>query len=444
MEFEEESVTSWFLRARKLRPGSLDAESSLDRLVAEDAEGDPAAPRLASAFAFILRLGRALLSQGLPAQRLEESLRRAGEALGLTVDCFSTPTALIVTASDGEHTRTRVARVEPGDTDLERLSALHALVRRVERRELSASEGASRIDRILARPPRYRGATAVIGAGLASAGSAILLGGSATDVLPALSLGTLVGLMGRGASRVPTLARILPALAALVASLLAHAIGLAGVPVHESVLVLSAVLVLLPGFTLTVATLELATGNLVSGTSRLVGGLSTLVQLGFGVALGHRIAQLLPELADAAPAAAAPEWLMIVAHGVVALAFTVVLRAAPRDVPAILFGAAVTVLGARLGRAWLGPELGAFLGATAIALVAHAHARLKDRPSLLLLTPGMLMLVPGSVGFLSVSSMLEADVVTALQTGFRMILIATALAAGVLVASVAIPPRRPL
>jgi uncharacterized membrane protein YjjB (DUF3815 family) len=56
----------------------------------------------------------------------------------------------------------------------------------------------------------------------------------------------------------------------------------------------------------------------------------------------------------------------------------------------------------------------------------------------------MLMLVPGSVGFLSVSSMLEADVVAALETAFRMILIATALAAGVLVASVAIPPRRPL
>ena len=102
------------------------------------------------------------------------------------------------------------------------------------------------------------------------------------------------------------------------------------------------------------------------------------------------------------------------------------------------------MIGARLGRAWLGPEIGAFLGATAIALVAHAHARFRDRPALLLLTPGMLMLVPGSVGFLSVSSMLDSDVVAALETAFRMILIATALAAGVLVASVAVPPRRAL
>ena len=441
-------MNSWFLQARRrIGPirhgGPLDAESTLDRLVAEDAEGDPAGPRLGPALEFILRLGRALLSQGVPAQRLEESLRRVGEALGLTIDCFSTPTALIVTATDGKRSRTRVVRVEPGDTDLERLSALHHLVGRVERRELSASDGSSRIARILARPPRYRAATAVIASGLASAGSAILLGGSAADVLPALSLGTLVGFMARAATRVPTLGRILPAIAALVTTLLARAIGLAGAPVHEPVLVLSAVLALLPGFTLTVATLELATANMVSGTSRLVGGLSTLVQLGFGVALGHRIAQLLPELA-AAPPASSPEWLVLVAHGVVALAFTVLLRAAPRDVPAILFGAAVSVIGARLGRAWLGPEIGAFLGATAIALVAHAHARFRDRPALLLLTPGMLMLVPGSVGFLSVSSMLDSDVVAALETAFRMILIATALAAGVLVASVAVPPRRAL
>ena len=64
--------------------------------------------------------------------------------------------------------------------------------------------------------------------------------------------------------------------------------------------------------------------------------------------------------------------------------------------------------------------------------------------TLLLLTPGILMLVPGSVGFLSVASMVESDITGALQTGFRMLLIATSLAAGVLIATVAVPPRRAL
>ncbi len=442
---------SWFFGAfkwiepleRRRALAGLGAETTLDRGVAVDAEPQSAADGLDAGVELVLRLGRALLSFGLPAQRLEEALGRVAEALGLTIDCYSTPTALIVTATDGASTHTRLVRLDAGDTDLERLSALHDLVGRIERRELSPGDASRRVEKIVARRSRYPEWTIVVGCALASAASSVLLGGDAADVLPALSLGTVVGLLSRLAARVPTLGRILPALAALVTTVAARAIGLAGVPAHETVLVLSSLIVLLPGFTLTVATLELATANVVSGTSRLVGGLSTLVQLGFGVALGHRIAQLLPELA-AAPPGVSPEWLVLLAHGLAALAFTIHLRAAPRDVVPIVLGAAVAVVGARVGRAWLGPELGAVLGATSLGLAAHVHARWKDRPVLLLLTPGILMLVPGSVGFLSVSSMLEADVLSALQTGFRMILIATALAAGLLVATVAVPPRRAL
>ena len=418
-------------------------ESTLDQVVSANPQEAPGDARIEAAFGFVLRLGRALLRFGLPAPRLEEALIRVAQALGCSLDCFSTPTALIVTLSDGNFRRTRVVRVEPGDTDLERLSALHALVGRVERRELSPREGSQRILTILARPTRYQGRTTVLGFALAAVASAVLLGGGVPDLLPALSLGTIVGLLAHVATRVATLGRILPALATFLTTLLARGAGLAGAQVHESVLVLAAVIVLLPGFTLTIATLELATANVVSGASRLIGGLSTLVQLGFGVAVGHRIAELLPELAPV-PAAASPEWLTLAAYALAAMAFTVLLRAAPRDMPWILLGAAVSVTGARFGRAWLGPEIGAFLGATLIGLVSHVYARTKDRPVLLLLTPGIFMLVPGSVGFLSISSMLASDVVTALETAFRMLLIATSLAAGLLVATVAVPPRRAL
>jgi uncharacterized membrane protein YjjP (DUF1212 family) len=445
-------VDSWFLQAQKIldplrRPRRMlrgvEAETTLDRVVSEDGDGAPEDPSGDAAFGFALRLGRALLSFGLPAQRLEEALTRVAAALGHTIDCFSTPTALMVTMSDGKRRRTRVVRLEPGETDLERMSALHALVGRVERRELSPQEGSKRIEKILARAPRYRASTTVLGFGLASAASVVLLGGGASDLLPALSLGTVVGLLARLAMRVPTLGRILPALAALATTLLARAIELAGAPVHEPELVLAALIVLLPGFTLTIATMELATANLVSGTSRLAGGLSALLQLAFGVALGHRVAQLLPQIA-AAPAQPTPEWLVLAAYAAAALSFTVLLRAAPRDVAWILVGAAVSVAGARLGQLWLGPEIGAVLGALLLGLASHVYARMKDRPVLLMMTPGILMLVPGSVGFLSVSSMLAADVVTALETAFRMILIATSLAAGLLVATLAVPPRRAL
>jgi len=422
---------------RKARP-----ESTLEALVREAADGDPQSAQLAESFGFLLRLGRALLRFGLPAQRLEDALTRLAESLGLHADCFATPTALIVTLSDGLRRRTRVVRVEPGETDLERLSALHSLVGRVERRELSPSDASRRLDRILARPERYSGTVLVMCHGLAAAAASVLLGGRLIDIGPAAALGLFVGALTRLSPHAPNVGRILPAIAAALCTFAAGAFGLA-LPVRPAILVLSAVIVLLPGFTLTVATLELATANVVSGTSRLVGAFATLVQLGFGVALGHQLAASLPD-ALSGPAAPSPEWLLWIAYGMAALAFTVLLRAAPRDLPAILLAAFVSVAGARLGKLWLGPELSALIAAIVIGLWSHVWARRFDKPTLLLLTPGILMLVPGSVGFLSVSSMLEADITGALQTAFRMLLIATSLAAGVLIATVAVPPRRAL
>ncbi|MBX3270983.1 MAG: threonine/serine exporter family protein [Sandaracinaceae bacterium] len=428
----------WLDRMRSAR-----ADSTLDDLVRGAADGDPRASELEEAFTLLLEVGRALLCLGLPAQRLEEALERLAKALGFELDGYSTPTALIVSIGEGSRWLTRVVRAEPGETDLERLGALQGIVGRVERRELSAADATRRVVRIVARPPRYGPWVILLAYALASTATATLLGGALPDLAVAAGLGVLVGALRSGASRVPSAGRIAPTFAALLASFLAKASG-QWLPVQESVLVLSAIIVLLPGYTLTVATMELATANLVAGTSRLVGGLATLVQLGFGAALGHQLARVLPTVAHADPPTPTPQAWAFGAYGAAALAFALLLRAAPRDLPAILASAITAVLGARLGREWLGPELGALVGATFVALVSHLYARRFDRPALLLLTPGILLLVPGSVGFLSVSSMLEADVGAAMQLAFRMILIATSLAAGVLVATVAVPPRRAL
>jgi uncharacterized membrane protein YjjB (DUF3815 family) len=60
------------------------------------------------------------------------------------------------------------------------------------------------------------------------------------------------------------------------------------------------------------------------------------------------------------------------------------------------------------------------------------------------MVPGILFLVPGSVGFRSFASLLESDVVSGVETAFRMALVAIALVAGLLVANVVVPPRKAL
>lgn len=443
----------WILQAARVlradRRKSDRQRGSLDSLVHGDALLEHAAEGLDPSFVFALRLARALLACGMPAHRVEEALFRLAAALGFTIDPFCMPTALIVTLSKDveegpQDVRTRVVRVEPGATDLEKLSALHDLVGRVERKELTPGDAARRVEAILARPARAGAWSVALGFGLISTVAAMLLGGGGIDLPIAGALGLLVGSLDALAHRVPTVARLLPAVAALSISFLASMLAWQGLPVRPSVLLLSAIIVLLPGFTVTTATMELAQAHLVAGTARLVGGVVTFLQLGFGVALGRKIAEVLPHIPRPPPLEPLPGWALLAAPVISAVGYTLLLRAKPRDTGWILLAVSISLAGSQLGGRVLGAEIGAFVGALAVGTVSHAFARWRDRPVSLMLVPGILMLVPGSFGFLSISSLLQNDVVGAVGTAFRMLLIATALAAGVLVATAAVPPRKAL
>ncbi len=444
-------VDFWIVQAARVvrQRTQRSARSSFDSLVLGDAVAAPGADGIDASLAFTLRLSHALLGLGMSAHRVEESLDRLAVALGLEIDALCTPTAIFVTMSRAGATspldvRTRVVRVEPGLIDLERLSALHDLVGRVERKEISPGDGAQRIEGILARTPRYGPVLGVAAFGLLSTSASILLGGSGLDVPIAGALGLVVGALDVVARPVPTFGRLLPSLAAFSVSFLASFLASRGWPLRPSIVLLAALVVLLPGFTVTTAMMELASAHLVSGTSRLMGGIVTFLQLGFGVALGQKAVDLLPDLPELPTSSSLPRAALLAAPLLSALGFTVLLRARPRDARWVLAAVLLGLLMSQAAGPVLGPELGAFTAALAVAGAANLFARLADRPVHLMLVPGILLLVPGSVGFLSVRSLLENDAVSAVSTAFRMALVAMALAAGVLVATAAVPPRKAL
>jgi len=190
---------------------------------------------------------------------------------------------------------------------------------------------------------------------------------------------------------------------------------------------------------------ELATRNLVSGTARLSGAAVSFLTIGFGVALGTKVGGL---FVHAIPArlAARPDLPFLAPALVVldALCFVVLFRAQFRDTLFIVIACALAFGGARSGASGLGPELGMFLGALAVGIAANIYARIALRPATVLLVPGMLVLVPGSLGFRSVSEMLERDVISGAQIAFSVLLVAVSLVAGLLLSNVVVSPRRAL
>ena len=56
--------------------------------------------------------------------------------------------------------------------------------------------------------------------------------------------------------------------------------------------------------------------------------------------------------------------------------------------------------------------------------------------------PGMLILVPGSLGYRSLTALLDRQTVEGVEFAFGMMLVAMALVGGLLAASAIVPPKR--
>lgn len=391
---------------------------------------------------FVLQLGKALHRYGTPAHRLEEVMTVVSQQLGLTSRFVSTPTAIYASFGPPEDLRATLIRVEPGEMNLERMSQIDAITTEVISGRKTPDQGAALLDQILAGPPVYGRLVTVICYALAAAAGAQLFGGGLEDIGASGVLGLGMGLLAIVAERRPGIARVFEPLAAFGVS----ALSVAGTHVFRGyspqVTTLAALIFLLPGLTLTVAMTELATRNLVSGTSRLTGAMLVFLQLGFGVALGRRIDVLLPPAPAPLAGTPLPGWASIPVLVVTTLALAVLFRARIRDAGIILIAGALAYGGGRLGAMTLGPELGAFLGAVILGIGSNAFGRLFDRPAIISLVPGIMLLVPGALGFRSLESFLAEDVLAGVGTAFSVIMMAVAIVAGTLLANSIVPPRK--
>lgn len=392
----------------------------------------------------MLRAGEALHAVGMPAHRLEAALGELAATLDLRAQFFSTPTALFASFADQSAGRTCLLRVEPGDAALEKLTRLERILERVRQGKLEPHGAARAVAAIAAAPLRFGQRALALSNAAIAAPSALLLGGGWRELSLAAMIGLAVGaLSGLGASR-PALARVLYPMAGAAAALIAGWAAAHSQPLVPGIATLAGLIALVPGLTLTRAVAELAARHLVSGAARLAGALLVFLTLGFGVALGTTVATaLFGPAAASAPVALAP-WLIWPGLLLAVLALVVQFQAHPQQAGWILIAGVVAVFGLRLGGAALGPELGAFAGALAVGLAGNAAARWRRLPASLLQMPGLILLVPGSIGFESVRALVAHDTLSGIQAAFSVGMVSISLVTGLLVANVLLPSRRPV
>ena len=382
---------------------------------------------------------------GTPAHRLESALSAVALQLGLTAEFFSTPTSLMVGIGDLADQHVHLLRVDPADPNLGNLGRLSDIIRDVVETRVSPDEGLRRIRALKAHPPAWPKWLALVAFIVSSAAVATFLRVRVGDVAIASVLGLVTGLIAINARTSDTWRPVTEPAAAFVVTTLALAIDVLARTGTGYATSLAGLVILLPGLTFTIALTELSTRHLSSGTARLSGALVVFLGLGFGVALGaklgtsigHELRDLLGrDGGDWLSRAALPRWTEWLALLIAPLSFAVLLNADKRDTGWIVLTCAAAYLTSRYAGASMGEELGAFLGAFVVSAGSNLAARFFKRNAMITQVPGLLILVPGSIGFRSVTSLLGQQVEVGIATAFRVAIVGISLAAGILAGNV--------
>lgn len=395
-----------------------------------------------AAVGFVLRLGRALHVYGLSADALEYALLAMCERLDLEAAFFTTPTSIFAAFGPQERQRMHLIRVYPGDVDLGKLARLDAVAREVEAGQVSVLEGSARIDAIMAMPAISRPIVPILAYGLASAAICRVLEGGLDEVMVAGVAGLLTGAISLASKKLPHGTHVFELVAAFAVSLLVHCVAsTSSVRLSIPTATLGGVIALLPGLTVTVAMTELARRHLAAGTARLSGAFLVFIAIAFGVAVGGEVAELIVgEVRSLAPRRL-PEWSLTLALGIAPLAFGVLLRARLRDFPWLWLSSAIGYTTVRLAALSFAPAIAASIGAFVVGALANLYDRRGYGPASVALVPGLLLLLPGSIGYRSLTSLLDQNVIVGVTAGFTMLLTAVAIAGGLLVSSVLVPTR---
>ncbi len=391
--------------------------------------------------AFLIEAAIMLHRYGTPSHRLERVMGRVADALDIHGEFLYTPTALVISLRDRSGDEmTVVRRVDSGPVNVDKLIRFDQLLSRVDRLEIGTDVAMAELKRIDEATPLYRRPVYISACAVACAAVAVFFGGTPWEIAAAGLIGALVAgieLLHEHWRWESGLLEPLAGVAAATGSLLVAAYL---VPIDDRLVTLAGLIILIPGLRLTVALTELAVGHLSAGVARLSGALVSLATLVVGVFLVWRLLDRLhPQLGPRTLPEAYWQW---IALALAPIAFAIVFRARWRQWPIISLVSTLGVLASWGIGPRFGIEVGSFFGALSVGCVSNLYARIRDIPALVPLTPGMLILVPGSFGYRSLSALWQHQTLEGVQFGFEMMLVGASLVGGLLVSNVIIPPKR--
>jgi len=401
---------------------------------------------------FLMKVGKAAHSYGSSGSRIESYLAHLAAALGYQGTFRATPTEILYGFSQDSDSQQRLELedVPPSGWNLNRLAALGELTAAVEAGQVSVAEATQRLDDVAKVPDPW--GTFLAGASflIAGAGFATMIGGSVWDVITGGILGLIafftMGLIARFGG--PQAGEWLPFVVALVTGVLVAVARIIQPEINPIVTAVCAIIILVPGYAVSIGILELLTNHVISGMANLMNGLLYLAKLIAGAWLGYALVALVGSVPEVtAGQSVGILWLFIALLPMLA-ALCFAFQTPRRDflMTILIVGAAfvVSFLVGAVVPATAGVFLGTLLSAAVGVVLANLWNRRTGRPTSVMTAPLAMLLVSGSVGFRGLAAITTGQTAVGVEQFLQMFIVAIAVGFGLLVGNTIVRPKATL
>ncbi|KAI8915228.1 hypothetical protein DFJ77DRAFT_430305 [Powellomyces hirtus] len=401
---------------------------------------------------FLMSLTRAFAKYGAPSHRIEYMMELVALALEQPASFVVIPGVIWISFGDEDHQSTTHLIKVSLSWHMWKLSLVNQLCKSVIAGEMDISNAINRLGEIAAEHsypvwcewltyPTISFIICVLG-----------FGGTWIDAVVACVLGALVGCV----NVIREFTHLIPFLAALFCSFASRClmtILLAYYPTfcyHHVPVVLSSLVMMMPGLSITISLIEIATKNMVSGTVRLFSALFHAMLLGFGISAGRALVSWSPSDLEAAihgcgDSQLSPLWSFVL-YPPLCACFICSFNAHRKQwlhVSVVATLGWISYLALSIPKQFqssAGQIVPNALAAFVIGVASNIYARLTKDVAVPAIIVGIVQLVPGSMGVRATLGFFGEQRADSMQVVFEMLMIGMSIGIGLFMASLAVFP----
>ncbi len=381
-------------------------------------------------------LGYQLAMSGAETYRIEETITRIFAAYGITAEVFAIPNCLTVSLeTEKQKPMTRMRRIGHHGTDLDSVERYNNLSRKICAEKPDPAVAAKWLEETIASKRQYSFWIYVLGNVLGAAGFILAYNGSFTDAVCAAICGLFVGFISYALGKLKVNMFFSTIASAFALGLTAYTAGSLGLLVSTEGVIISSLMLLVPGLLFTNALRDIIYGDTNSGINRIV----QVLLIGVAIALGTGSAwNLISQFgADIASTPVQHSILLeSITTFVACCGFNILFNIHGRGGFLCALGGALTWALYRICQTyWIDGMVAYFAAAFFASAYSEIMARIRKYPAISYLVVSIIPLLPGAGVYRATAAIMTGDMSGFSSHATQTIAVAGSIAVGILIVS---------